>query len=201
MTILRFLLVLMVGCVGAWAQDYCSLIVQVVDPSGNAASGVPVKVEEANGRVVSGTAERGVARFCDLGVLPVAISVGFPAACNEAIVRNVPLGWSLTRTVKIVFDRAPCLVDGPPPILLCALLLRFNDEKGEWVAGVGFKPRIERYPNLQSDSYGRAIVRMGKGEEIHAATDKLGYLPGVIDLKCSNSLLERERTITLRKAP
>lgn len=195
----RFVLLITLALASAAAQDYCSLIVQVVDPNGNPISGVSVALQEATGRVESATAENGEARFCDLGVLGVAVSVGSSSGC-QTVVRNLPLDWQLTRRIKMMYDRAPCLVDGPSPVLLCSLLLRFTDGSGRWISGVGFNPGVPRSPNLRSDSYGRAMVRMANREELHVTTAKEGYLPEVIDLQCSSNL-GRERIVTLRKSP
>jgi hypothetical protein len=105
------------------------------------------------------------------------------------------------RKVKIVFDDMPCHVDGPPPILLCGVLFRFADESGNGVANVGFNPPLQRGPDLRSDSYGRMMVRIANHESFHTDTEKSGYSPESVDLECSSSLLERERTIRLRKTP
>src|SRR5262245_1155582 len=83
------------------AQEVCSLIVEIVDPSGRPVSGVPVVLEEQNGRVEPTTVEGGVARFCDLGVLHVTVKVGRPSSCNYTVVQNVPLTWGMSRNLKV----------------------------------------------------------------------------------------------------
>jgi hypothetical protein len=197
-----FWLVLLLAAASAPAagQDFCPLVVHVMDPGGKLVSGVPVKVEEKSGRAVSSTVEKGEVRFCDLGVLHVTVSVGFPSGCNYTVVQNVPLVWSLTRKLDITYDEGVCRVDGPPPILLCAVLFRFADENGKWLPGVGFAPPVSRFPGLRSDSYGRSMVRAADGEEVHTSTDKPGYLPQVIQFKCSNNLSQAEQVITLQRA-
>jgi hypothetical protein len=199
MRLLRPIFLLLGGVARLIAQDHCSLIVQVVDPSGGVIAGVPVTVEEVNGRVVSSSVEGGEARFCDLGVSSVTVSVGASTDCDYTVVRNVPLVWGLPRKLRIVFDRTVCQVDGPPPTFLCSVLLRFIDEAGRWIPAVEFNPPIQRSPNLRSDSYGRAMVRMSNGEGLRTFTDKHGYLPERIDLNCSSNLTIRERIVTLRK--
>lgn len=186
-------------CLGhAVAQDQCSLHVYVVDPHDRAVSGVDVKVQEANGRVASNVAEKGEANFCDLGVSSVDVSVGPLNGCTHTVVRNVQIDWGVTREVKVIFDPSPCQVDGPPPIFPCRVLFRFYDERGLWIPGVRFNPPLRR-GSLQSDNYGRIMVAMQIGEELHAATEKSGYLPEAIDLKCSFNMMERERIVTLRR--
>src|SRR5438128_4567871 len=76
----------------AMAQDRCSLVVRVVDSDNKEVPGAHIKVTERNGRVVEATNRRGGTRFCDLGILPVTITVG-SKACNEVTVRNAPLDW------------------------------------------------------------------------------------------------------------
>jgi hypothetical protein len=199
MSIRLFMFALLLGFESASAQEFCSLTVQVVDPKGKIVAGVPVTVEEKTGRIESASGDGGEVRFCDLGVLPVVIRVGSPYDCDHTVVQNVPLTWGLTRQVRVIFDRMACLTDSPPPPLLCAVLFRFSDDKGSWIPGVEFKPAIQRFPNLRSDAYGRAMVRMANGEELHVKTSKDGYLPVAIDLKCSSNLTDRERTVILQK--
>lgn len=192
---------LVVGVVRIEAQDYCSLVVQVVNPAGTPVDRIPVTVEERDGRVESGSTEGGEMRFCGLGVSPVTVTVGASHRCNYTIVGNVPLAWMVTRKLKIVFDQTVCQVDEPPPILLCAVLFRFVDQDGKRIAGVEFSPLLPRFPDLKSDVFGRAMVRMANREEFQASAVKPGFAPEPIDVKCSSNLTDRERTIVLRKLP
>jgi hypothetical protein len=190
-----------VGVAGAEAQDFCSLIVQVVSPEGTPVDRIPVTVEEKDGHTESGSTEKGEMRFCGLGVSPVTVTAGASHHCNYTIVRNVPLAWMVTRKLKIVFDEAVCHVDEPPPILLCAVLFRFVDQEGNRMAGVTFNPPPSRSPGLKSDAFGRAMVRLANREEFHSTAARPGLRPEAIDVECSSNLTERERTVVLRRLP
>ena len=194
---MKMLLVLFLSATGCGlAQDFCSLKVRVVDPLGKALTGIPVSIEEANGRAESRATENGEAEFCDLGLTGVTVTAGF--RCNQVLVRDVPLTWQSTRQELIVYDRAPCLVDGPPPIFPCTVLFRFRDSSENWIKDVHFDPPITRLPRLTSDSYGRAMIRMADREQIHTTAEHPGYIGERIDLECSRSLAgQSERVITL----
>jgi len=192
------ILLFAIGLGSSLAAESCSLIVQVIDPNNNMVSGVSVMLHEGNGRVdVSSTSDRGEAQFCDLGIRAVTVIVG-SSSCNQVTVSKVPLVWAVTRTVKVSYDRAACLLDEPPPILPCSILLRFADKNGKWIPGVGFKPAQNRAPLIRSDVYGRIMVRMERGEILQTATEKAGYLPHSIDIACSTGLTDRELIVTLQ---
>jgi hypothetical protein len=186
------------GTATAAAQEYCSIIVKIVGPADNVVSGVWVEAREGNGRVESRVAEQGEVRFCDLGTSGVTITVG-SGGC-QAITANVPTDWGRTLTIKMVYDPQPCRLDSPPPILPCSVLLRFSDTYGRWIPGVHLEPPLPRFPNLVSDSYGRAMVSMAKGEESQATAVKAGYQAEAVQLKCSGKAPLSERTVVLRKS-
>jgi hypothetical protein len=197
MNVLRLFLWLAALASAAAGQDQCPLLVRVMNPAGNLLSGVPVTVEEKDGRAESGVTNNGQVRFCDLGVLHVTVGIGSQYGCSYTKVQNVPLAWGITRTLSVIFDDMACRVDEPPPILLCAVLFRFKDDAGKWIPGVTFKPSLQRLPNAESDSYGRIMVRMANGEDLKVEAVKQGYLSEPINLHCSRNLLLREQTVTM----
>jgi hypothetical protein len=197
MKYLRWLIVLAGLTMPLRAQDYCSLTVEVSDPVGKLLSGIPVTVQEREQTVSRNTIE-GIAEFCDLGVLGVTVSLGYPSWCNFTEIRNVPLAWQVGRRVKIVYDRITCNRD-TITIPVCPVLLRFRDMDGSWIAGVSFAPSVRRSESARSDARGRVMVGLNGGEEIHTRTEKEGYHSQPVDLVCSNSSSEKERTITLEK--
>jgi hypothetical protein len=198
MNAFRLMIVMGGGLAAAAAPDYCSLVARVVDSRDNPVSGVWAEAQESSGRTVSRMIEQGEVSFCDLGVSGVTISVG-TGGC-QTVMRKLPLEWGLSLNIKLVYDPQPCRVDSPPPILPCAVLFRFSDASGRWLPSVSFKPVLPRSPDLRGDSYGRAMVRMARGEEIHTTTILPGYLPEAIDLKCPNQPPGPEVTIILRKS-
>src|SRR5580704_15981473 len=88
------LLILCSSCIlslgTASAQERCSLIVRVVSPDGRRPE-VPISVREKGGRVEEKEQEDTDVRFCDLGILPVTVTVGSSGLCNQVTVHNVPV--------------------------------------------------------------------------------------------------------------
>jgi hypothetical protein len=191
-------LLLFINGVATAAPDYCSLVVRVLRPVGLPLPGIQVIVSEPSGVVVVGnTAENGEAQFCGLGVRGVTIKVG-RSSCNQLLVQNVPLAWNSTREVQVTY--VACPIESPTVYPLCSVLFRFRDENEKWISNVSFTPPIRRTPMLASDDFGRAMVRMDRGEELHLTTAHPGYVPENIDLRCDDNLVGPERLITLRKS-
>jgi hypothetical protein len=201
MNLCRVILLVAIAVSRGLAQDYCSLIVSVANPNGSQVSGVVVGVEEASGHSEAHISEAGEARFCGLGVSNVVVSVGRENSCGYVVVRNVPLAFGFTRRVGIIYDDMLCRGDRPPPILQCQILLRFRDQDGNWVPGVRLSPPIPHVSIDRSDSSGRIMVGMAAGEQAHSEAGKEGYVGQRIDLTCSRPFSERERIVTLQKAP
>jgi hypothetical protein len=193
------LLLLLTGVSAVAAPDYCSLVVRVLSPEGVVLSGIQIVVTELSGLVVVGkTTENGEAQFCGLGVRPVTIKVG-RTTCNQVLVQTGPLTWNSTREVKVTY--VACPIESPSVIPLCSVVFRFRDENEKWISNVSFTPPVPRAPTLASDSFGRVMVRMDRGEELHLATVHAGYASEKIDLLCDNALIGQERLVTLRRSP
>jgi hypothetical protein len=101
MKVLLSVLLLILAGSTAFAQGHCSLVVKVVDPNDKEVTEARISVQERNGRIEEGQYRRGGAQFCDLGMLPVTVTVGDPD-CAGVIVRNIPLEWGETKTLKVV---------------------------------------------------------------------------------------------------
>ena len=185
------------------AQTYCSLAVEVVNSDGAKVSGVQVTVAERSGRLAFARTTNGEARFCDLGLYRVMVTVGSEGSCNHTVVSNVPLTWGITIRKRVEHDTRICTVDGPTPIFPCRILLRFSDESGGGLSGVKFLPPLPNSSDKQSDEYGRAIVMMKSAEHVETLAQRDGYATAPIDLTCRgrSGLIEDEQTITLRRIP
>jgi hypothetical protein len=133
---MRLLTAILAFCLSASGADYCSLIVKVTDPHGNEPE-VAVSVRERDGRFTRQDNAQGGVGFCNLGITPVEVTVGSPA-CNQTIVRNVPVDWAEERKITILYDPSPCMVDRPP-VAACAFLFRFVDTQGEPLSGARFE--------------------------------------------------------------
>lgn len=59
----------------ALGQTYCSLVIRVVDYNDREIN-ADIKVTEKNGRLTQQENEAGGARFCNLGIQPVTVTVG-----------------------------------------------------------------------------------------------------------------------------
>ena len=90
------------------AKDFCSLIVKVRNPQ-RAEVEALVVIKEHDGRRIEQQNRPGGVRFCDLGIMPVTATVGHPA-CNQVVVRNVPLDWRETTTLPIYFASSICSI-------------------------------------------------------------------------------------------
>jgi hypothetical protein len=186
---------------GAAAQDYCSLVVEVVNSGNIRVFGeVPVMVEEPSGRLEWRVAKDGIVEFCDLGIQPVTVKVGRRAgSCGYTVVQGVATGWRHPRRIKVVYEDGPCYED-PPVNSGCSLLLRVAGEGNQWITGVTFSPPLAQRPQLTSDAYGRMMLIIAKGEVIHSQLHKDDYSDEPLDISCS-SYFEKEQVITLRRAP
>src|SRR5437868_6342321 len=87
----RVSFLILLGALGAHAQDYCSLTVHVTTSDGHKPTGVPVTLVESGGHVEIGTTTAGEVRFCGLGLSTVTLTIGERNQCNEVVVHNVAM--------------------------------------------------------------------------------------------------------------
>lgn len=187
---------LFVASMTAVAQESCSLVVRVVGKDDIPLSGVRVIVLEASGIVSLERTAVGEARFCGLGVRPVEVKVG-ESTCNQVLVQNVPLSWNTVRELKVTYTRCP--IEESSTVPLCSVLFRFRDQNEQWIPNVAFSPPPPRSTESKSDQFGRLMLRMARGEQIHLRTVHPGFLSEDLDLTCDRNLIGQERIMTLRK--
>lgn len=181
--------------------SYCSLSVHVVSPDGRTLEFARVRVEERNGRTVEKVQRGGPANFCDLGILPVTVTVGLEGACNQTIVRNVPLEWGEPYLLKITGDQKPCLREGPPPpVPLCEVLFRVADSDENWVSGATIDVRAPSATLLTTDASGRAHFIVKRGTEVSGTIRAAGHRAARFDLPCTSGNETLEKRITLEEA-
>lgn len=181
----------------AAAKDYCSLTVEVANARGYKPTGVSVSLVEDNGRVETATTNAGEAKFCDLGISRVTLTIGERDRCNEIVVRNVALNWDTERVLNVLYDREYCNGDELQSIG-CSVLLRFVDEQGKSIPDVQFEPPVGRLRNAHSDTYGRALVGLRLGETVIVAARSPNYMGETIELRCSTTS-KRELIVTLHR--
>src|SRR5688572_16158753 len=107
------------------AETYCSLIVKIMDHRSEEVW-LPVTVEDREGRRIEKKADdytRGGVEFCDLGLSPVTVTVGW-SNCHQVTIRNVPLRWE-TRPYRlsVIYDEQAC--SGGIIRNYCRFLFRF----------------------------------------------------------------------------
>jgi hypothetical protein len=190
-------LVLFLAVITAPAQDFCSLTVRVANPDGYKPTGVPVILVESNGRVEPGTTKNGEVKFCDLGLSPVTVTVGGSDRCGELAVRNVAVNWGTERVLKVIYDHAYCNGDEIQNAG-CLDLLRFVDELARPVAGVHLEAATGVAHEVQSDGYGRAMVKLQSGETAVLNARSPGHKPETVELTCSGTS-KREVMVSLHR--
>lgn len=191
------MLALVVSAGVARADDYCSLVVDLV---GSFQPAIPVKVsvEEPNGRLLSvKAASGGMIRFCDLGILPVTIRVVDSNECNPVTIQNVRLYFGASRRVTVAYDSAACSGEEPPLLSACVLLLRFFDDEGRTLPAVDISsPSFAR--GQVSDQLGRVRVSLNRGERTQVTAHKSAFDDKTVELDCKSGIAS-ERIVTLRR--
>jgi hypothetical protein len=178
------------------AAGYCSLSVRVENPSGKEVE-ARVVIEEQNGWKTERTTTRGVARFCGLGVTPVSVTVG-DAACNQVVVRNVPLEWNETRILSVTYDEAPCLVESLP-VAACAFLLRFVSVEREAIGSVSFKTERPFTEFHSSDEFGRIFVKIAAGQELLGTASASSHTSTQVRIPCISKNQRLEEIVVMEK--
>jgi hypothetical protein len=178
------------------AQDFCPLVVRAVSPDGQRPE-VSISVEERNGRNIELEQGSEDVRFCDLGILPVTVTVGL-AGCNQVQVKDVPLSWASEYLLLITYDVSPCLKESPrPPIPVCHVLFRVADERGRWIVGASIRFDETSLRSLITDAHGRALHRMTLNQHVQGSIQKSGYAPRQFSISCTRSEPNREMLIKL----
>lgn len=177
------------------AHSHCSLVVEVVNPAGRNTPANVTVTEPATGRMHSQNADSGTARFCDLGILPVRVSVGHEA-CNQVVINNQQLSWGKTTTVSVIYDREPCLND-PPATGGCSILLRIVDE--HTVAVPGAVISIAKRSPFKSDQFGRVLVGITGATTHRAIVSGKGFSEAEVELQCKPVRKMSEQMIQLRR--
>jgi hypothetical protein len=154
-------------------EDYCSLTVRVLSPDGRR-PGASVSVKEENGRVKEQEAdqESGDVRFCDLGGVPVTVTVGNDE-CNQVIVRGVPVSWNDPYLLTVTYDPEPCLRELPRgPIPICRVIFRVADGGGKWVDGATINLPNQNLKQLTTDRFGRASIPVKLRDDVRGSVNK-----------------------------
>lgn len=178
------------------ADDECSLVVRVLTPDGRRPE-APVSVEEKNGRRQTKDQENDDVRFCDLGILPVTVTVGSAGMCNQVTVHDVPVLWHETYLLTVTYDPMACVETLPPPVPVCTILFRVADSSGKWIPEATITLSGARGTTLRADRHGRAFDVATAGEEVRGLASGPGFQATPFGFKCSPSEQNREEYIRL----
>lgn len=180
------------GC-NLCAEDFCSLTVRVVSPDGRRPE-APISVREQDGRVVEKDQEPGGGdvKFCDLGILPVAVTVGSNGLCNQVTVRDVPVSMDRPYLLRVTYDPEACDIwhKIPAPVPQCELLFRVADSEGKWLAGVPIKISKPTTKQLTTDRYGRAGYFPNMHDSVSGKISVEGFRPTDFTFTCSDKWKE-----------
>jgi hypothetical protein len=193
-----FIASLLASCFIATASDYCSLKIRVLTPDGKRVE-ASVYVTETDGRVHEAEQEERDVEFCDLGLLPVTVSIGEEKSCGQVVIKNVRLTLNHTRLLTVTYDVNPCRSETvPSPTPNCLILFRVADSSGKWISGAAIHLDSLSAPAV-TDSAGRASVRINMREKASGSAVAAGYRPASFMLSCTPETTAQEKNIRLNR--
>lgn len=181
----------------ASASPKCSLRVRVVSPDGRRPE-APISVRERDGHVTEKDQEEGDVSFCDLGILPVDVTVGSDGMCNQVTVRDVPISLERSYVLQVTYDPDACTERIPPPVPVCDVLFRVSDTNGDWLPGATVALKRQNGPEKHTDEYGRAELVIRLGETISGSVGHQGFQSAPFSLSCTRSGPRQEKRISLQ---
>jgi len=197
--VLPALCLLLLGCMQAWAQEQCSLIVRVRLPDG-ARPEASVTVREASGRVEEKPPMSEDARFCDLGILPVTVTVGSVGLCNQVTVHDVPVSIDDTYILQVTYDPLACSErPAPSPMPYCTVLFRIADTHATWLAGAHVSLSTPRREELVGDRFGRALLLAPLGADVTGTVTATGFSEKSFTWRCPRAYQKYEQSIELTR--
>jgi hypothetical protein len=186
------------GCSMLAASDYCSLKVRVLSPTGQRVES-SIYVTESRGRVVEAEQEQSDAEFCDLGILPVTVSVGEEKSCGQVTVKNVRLALNQPRLLTVTYDVAACRKESvPSPTPNCLILVRVADTSDHWIPGAIIHSDLSAAQN-KADSAGRAAIRIGIGSRATMSITASGFNSSSSTVACTAETAQQEKVIVLTR--
>ncbi len=183
-----------------WGQGVCSLTVRALTPDGRRGK-FPISVKEQNGRIEEKVQGDEDVQFCDLGILPVTVTVGSEGVCNQVTIQDVPVTWERSYLLNVTYDPEACKIReifdrAPPPVPLCELLFRVSDMKRKWLPSASIEfanPRagtLKFSSVLRTDRFGRAHLFAGRGDSLVGSVSAEGFQPAKFDFVCSETWQE-----------
>jgi len=158
-------------------------VVRALAPDGRRPE-APISVREQSGRVQEATQENEDVRFCDLGILPVTVTVGSDSQCGQVTVHDVQVFLTETHLLTVTYDPDACRERILPPGPACAVLLRVADSAGRWIAGASIQTSNPAPATRTADQFGRALFGLKLGNTLHATVTASGFRPREITWAC-----------------
>jgi hypothetical protein len=178
--------------------ESCSLAVKVLLPDGRRVE-APVSVREENGRLEEHEHEDSDVIFCDLGILPVTVTVGSDGLCNQVIIRRVPISLDRTYHLTVTYDPLACGETVISQILTCKILFRVADSIGNWQAQAKLRISSPISTDLTTDSFGRVGFVARAGDEVRGTAESTGHSPKSFSFNCTRAEPRIERYIQFEK--
>jgi hypothetical protein len=184
----------------ASAEGVCSLRVRVLSPDGRRTE-APISVKEESGRTIEKDHENDDVEFCDLGILPVAVTVGSDGLCNQITIRDVPVTWNEPYLLRVTYDPDACRREHgpPPPMPICHILFRVSDSGGKWIPRASVKFSSPTSDSMKADEYGRAEFVTKVGDEARGSVAAAGFDSANFKWTCSRSEPLHEESVKLKK--
>jgi hypothetical protein len=164
------------GLVGvAKAQGACSLTVTVVSPNRKPVAAI-VSVHETNGRKIEKDYLSRDLQFCDLGILPISVTVSRRPGCNEVTVRDLSISIDRAYHLTVVYDPNNCTPETvPPPLPTCEVLIRVQNQEGKYVPDSKINLRTPTIYESKTDRFGRLLISGKIGAPITGTVTATGY--------------------------
>jgi hypothetical protein len=199
-TIVYVLLLLGIVFSASAANDYCSLVVHVVSPERQPQTEVLVSVRETNGRASEKETTSEGASFCDLGVMPVTVTIGGDT-CNQVVVRDVPLVWNEQRLLTVVYDYKPCMPERPlMGAPYCQILFRVATPEGLWIKDASIRFPETQLAERQTDAAGRASLLLKANDRVKVSVISSGFKGKSFFISCPPSELFHDEMVRLERS-
>lgn len=193
------------------AEDYCSLVVRVINTDGRELSAPTVVKDKAGRRVVKRDEDYrpGGFRFCDLGLSPVSVTVGRNGCSEIVTVQPVLLTWGVTKTISVIYDENACSeLDklwvgrrGGPAGPSCDLLIRLVDSQHKPIPRASVRMGTSSGHTLKADQYGRVLVQIAYEDEFQGTAIADGYDSVELRQPCNRANRVADQYVTMSEAP
>lgn len=186
------------GIKPAVGQDYCALHIQVVSAHGTRPEATVAVTERTGRRFQKEQRPNQSVEFCELGFLPVTVTVGVPG-CNQVTVSDVRLRWKEPRWLKVIWDAEFCQDERPkPPIPYCEVLFRIIEPDGTFVRHATVQFDDAKRSSLRTDSAGRARALINKDDGLYGSATASGHDSKRFSILCREPG-KQEEFLTLTK--